>query len=378
LTGHLHIVSFDLPYPPGYGGVIDVFYKIRSLHEAGIRVHLHYFAYGSDKGSEEENLDELRKYCVTVNRYRRITGIRSALSLQPYIVYSRRSDELIANLLRDDYPVLFEGLHSCYYLSHPGLKGRKKIYRESNIEHDYYSHLARADHNPFRKLFFRMESYRLERYEEVLNHADILLAVSETDVTYLKTAFPGKEVVYLPSFHRDQEVASLPGKGDFVIYHGNLSVPENIAAAEHLLRSVWTAAMPKLVIAGKNPPDRLINRASKFNNVRIIANPDEEQMFSLIREAHVNLMYTFQPTGLKLKLLNALYNGRFCLVNGHMLAGTGLDDCCTVAGTPLEFRISMIRLFSNVFSEEEIGRRKAILGERFSNAINCRKIISIL
>ena len=27
----VHIVSFDVPYPPNYGGVIDVFYKIKTL-----------------------------------------------------------------------------------------------------------------------------------------------------------------------------------------------------------------------------------------------------------------------------------------------------------------------------------------------------------
>ena len=27
----LNIVSFDVPYPPDYGGVIDVFYKIKEL-----------------------------------------------------------------------------------------------------------------------------------------------------------------------------------------------------------------------------------------------------------------------------------------------------------------------------------------------------------
>ncbi|MCX6283192.1 MAG: mannosyltransferase, partial [Bacteroidetes bacterium] len=40
---HLHIVSFDIPYPPDYGGVIDVYYKIKTLSEAGVKIHLHCF-----------------------------------------------------------------------------------------------------------------------------------------------------------------------------------------------------------------------------------------------------------------------------------------------------------------------------------------------
>ena len=36
---HLHIISFDVPYPANYGGVIDVFYKLKALHAEGIKIH---------------------------------------------------------------------------------------------------------------------------------------------------------------------------------------------------------------------------------------------------------------------------------------------------------------------------------------------------
>lgn len=45
----LHIVSFDIPYPVNYGGVIDVYYKIEALHKKGIKVILHNFKYGGRK-----------------------------------------------------------------------------------------------------------------------------------------------------------------------------------------------------------------------------------------------------------------------------------------------------------------------------------------
>ena len=43
----IHIVCFDVPHPPDYGGVIDIYYKVKSLHELGIKVHLHCYQYGS-------------------------------------------------------------------------------------------------------------------------------------------------------------------------------------------------------------------------------------------------------------------------------------------------------------------------------------------
>jgi len=35
LEKHLHIVSFDVPYPPDYGGVIPIFALLRKLKEEG-------------------------------------------------------------------------------------------------------------------------------------------------------------------------------------------------------------------------------------------------------------------------------------------------------------------------------------------------------
>ena len=34
---HLHVIAFDVPYPANYGGVIDVFYRVKALSEAGVR-----------------------------------------------------------------------------------------------------------------------------------------------------------------------------------------------------------------------------------------------------------------------------------------------------------------------------------------------------
>ena len=50
---HLHIICLDVPYPVDYGGVFDLFYKIKTLHELGIKIHLHCFEYG--RGQQPEN-----------------------------------------------------------------------------------------------------------------------------------------------------------------------------------------------------------------------------------------------------------------------------------------------------------------------------------
>jgi hypothetical protein len=367
---HLHIVSFDVPYPPNYGGVIDVFYKIKALHSKGIKIILHNIEYPG-----RERAPQLEAFCEKVYYYPRRCGLNSAISLLPYIVKSRRSEELITNLLSDDYPILFEGLHSCFYIDDNRLKHRKLIYRESNIEHQYYFNLFRAEHSLGKKFYFLIESARLLLFQRKLKNASLMLVVSESDTRYLLSKFPGNDIRYLPSFHSNESINIARGTGDYALYHGNIEVPENEAAAAFLINKVFANSKHKLIIAGMNPPKRIIDLAEKHENISVVANPDDETMFSLIRNAQVNILVTFQATGLKLKLLNTLYNGRHCLVNGAMLNGTGLNKLCHVAETPEQLRLKLDELSQQAFREEEASGRKNLLEQDYSNSVNAERLI---
>ncbi|HRP33323.1 MAG TPA: mannosyltransferase, partial [Agriterribacter sp.] len=132
----LHIVCLDVPYPPDYGGVFDLYYKLKYLYEAGVIIHLHSFAYG--RGRQ----DALKQYCHSVHYYKRSNGWWNLLSRIPYIVGSRSAPELLSNLTRDDFPVLLEGVHCTFWLYKGRLNGRKVILRLHNVEFEYYHHLA--------------------------------------------------------------------------------------------------------------------------------------------------------------------------------------------------------------------------------------------
>jgi len=369
---HLHIISFDIPYPPNYGGVIDVFHKIRTLFNAGVKIHLHCFQYHRLPSLE------LEKFCTEVHYYRRKTSIFSAMSWIPYIVYSRRSKELVNNLSKDSHPILFEGLHSCYYLNSKELKNRFKIYRESNIEHQYYYHLFKAENNLVKKLYFIFSSLKLRAFQRILDKSDLMLTVSKEDNEYLRSKFKNVPVEYLPSFHGFDEMNSITGQGEYCLYQGNLSVPENFKAAEYLIEKVFSGAKHKLIVAGLEPNNELVRLCKKHSNVTLITNPKEEMMGKLIREAQINIMVTFQPTGLKLKLLNALFNGRFCLVNPEMVAGTELVDLCEIGRTPRELIDKINDLMNVPFDENMISHRKEILLKWHSNTENCKTFLNLL
>src|ERR1700722_249867 len=191
----LHIVSFNVPYPPDYGGGIDVFYKIKGLHDPGIKIYLHCFNYG------REQSPELAAICEKVYYYPRRKFYQAIYSKVPYIVGSRKSDELLSNLTADDYPILFEGLHTCLYLNHPALKDKLKAVRMHNVEWDYYRSLKEAERNYLIKFYFHNESKKLKRFEDELKYADKIFAISKSDYEYLKINY--ENIYYVPAFHNN-------------------------------------------------------------------------------------------------------------------------------------------------------------------------------
>lgn len=358
---YLHIIALNVPYPANYGGIIDIYYKIKALHAIGIKIFLHCFEY------ERPPAKELNELCEEVYYYKRRTGWMTNLSLLPYNVYSRKHPELMKNLLMNDYPILFEGLHSCYYMNDKRLSGRFKVYRESNIEHDYYRMLAQSCPEVLKKVFFRIESWRFKRYQQVIRYADLTLTVSMADTDYLRKEFPGKRIEFMTSFHPNDKVIATPGQSDFILYHGKLSVVENEQAALYLIKHVFSRLNCTCIVAGMEPSVRLRNAIALYRNIKLEANPPEEKMQALIREAQIHLLVTFQDTGLKLKLLNSLFAGRHIVVNKMMLTGSGLDPLCHIADTPEEMIPACNRLLAEPFTQEEVDERMRYLIPAYSN-----------
>jgi hypothetical protein len=366
----LHLVSFDVPWPANYGGVIDVYHKIRALQKHGIHVHLHTFEYG--RGIQ----DELDHICSSVSYYKRDLSKSNLFRNLPYIVCSRFSEKLNNRLLQDNYPILLEGLHTTMLLTDSRFEGRKIVVRTHNIEHEYYHNLASAESKFLKKYYFANEARKLERFEKVLHKASAIVAISRNDTMYFSSKY--QNVHFVPAFHPHQEVKIKPGKGQYVLYHGNLSVNENHNAVKFLLKEVFNDLDIPFVIAGLNPPQWLISMAEHMPNVKLIPNPDDQTLNDIIENAHINLLITFQATGLKLKLINTLYNGRYCIVNDKMLSGSALDELCILSNGPESIKQQIKRYMRREYPAKEIQRRAKKLSQLYHNGHNTQKLIEII
>ena len=363
---YLHIVSFNVPYPPDYGGVIDVFYKIKALSDLGIKIYLHCFHYGRDESPE------LDKICEKVFYYPRRKFYQAIYSKVPYIVGSRKSDELLSNLTADDHPVLFEGLHTCLYLNNPLLKDKMKAVRMHNVEWDYYRSLKEAERNYLIKFYFSLESKKLKKFEDDLKYANKIFAISKSDYEYLRFSY--ENIFYVPAFHSNAGIISKPGKGDYILYQGNLSVAENNQAAMFIAMKIAEGMPYKFIIAGKQPTEALKKGIKNIKNVELVESPPFEKMAELMENAHINLLFTFQNTGIKLKLLNSLYRGRFCVVNSKMVNNTGLESLCTIEDNPTATKRIITELMQTPFNQLDIDKRKTVLEADFSDNSSALKI----
>ena len=369
MSDYVHIVSLIAPSPPDFGGAFDLYYKIPALANAGKKIILHYFDYKEGRGHEG-----LETYCEEINKYSRTVFLKSLLTLKPHIVSSRTEPELIHRLNRDEYPVLLEGIHCTGIIS--SLRKRKMIVRVHNDEEAYYKNLLKTENNLLKSAYFFYESLLLSRYQKQLSGDSTYAFVSETDLKVFKEKYHHSKQIFLPCFLPWQNINSSAGKGEYCLYHGNLSVPENVHAAVWLAETVFSQINFPLIIAGKNT-DAVKNQFSDNSNLRLINNPSDDELSELIKHAHINVLPSFNTTGVKLKLLHALFEGRFCISNYNGVAGSGVEDYVIHAETMEDWINAVQQKQSIEFDDEMIAARKNILPV-YNNKLNAEKLSALL
>lgn len=367
---HLHIISFEIPFPVEHGGMFDLFYKLAALQKQSIKIHLHCFE------NKRPHQNELKKYCEEVCYYKRKTGILNLFKNLPYIVASRNDKVLTNKLLQDNYPILLEGVQSCFIFRDERFNERKKFVRIHNVEQLYYATLGINERNYAKKKYFLKESALLKNFEKIIaEKATACWVVSDNDFNFYKEKLICKHIRYLPVFIPQWKINCSKGKGNYCLYHGNLSINENEIAAIWLIENVFDDLDFPIVIAGKNPSLKIKSIIKAASNVSLLENPDDNTLNDLIRNAHINLVPSFNTTGIKIKLLNVLFNGRFCIANDAAIAVANLDKVCFVANTADEFKQLINEMLQSSFDETKIQMRKNILLGEFDNEVSAKKVV---
>ncbi len=369
MTGiDLHIVAFAVPYPPTYGGAMDVWNRVKALHEAGVRIRLHCFVYG-----QYIPQDIITEMVGEVHYYARSVWPVFFKKGQPFVITSRKSNQLLKRLQDDNIPILFEGMQTTGWMEF--LSDRKKFLRAHNVEHKYYHQLAQNS-GGFRSMIYTRESQCLEDYER--QHAagfDAIFTIAEPDQQWF--AQQGGHAVLLPPFHGFKQVDIDPGQGKYLLYQGDLSIEINQRAVLELARMIPVGFKLTLVIAGRSGDPAFESKLSSFVNIRREADVSQEKMSELIRHAHILLVHSLHGEGMKMKLFPALFGGRFIMANRLSETQSILDQAIHFY-EPSTFVPVLEALTTTYFTTAELDARKAILNQFPDDPTKARQIIRYL
>jgi hypothetical protein len=267
-----------------------------------------------------------------------------------------------------------EGIHCTSFMHHPALAGREIWIRAHNVEHHYYQSMLNAEKNWLKKLFFATETKKLKAYETRTLGGSGLFTISKTDHKFFQQFNTNCHLI--TPFHGHNAITSKPGTGTYVLYHGDLSIGENIAAAAHLASMSSLFPVP-LIIAGRSPKESLKQLLKSYSNTTLVEEPPEEKMKNLIQEAAIILLPANQVTGFRLKLINSLFQGRHVVASPQMLVGTGLDDLCCIAETTEEWINQIRSLVETPFSAAKVLERQKLL-EPFFDDKKAKELVKLI
>ncbi len=350
MSRHIHIICAGCPWPADNSIAIDTFYKIEALHQAGIKIHLHYF---HDKTGCHPT--ELNKYCASVHSYQKGKSKKRLPDNN-----CDRNNEMAAIINNDNYPVLLEGLNSTGILHQIVRPDRKIIIRMHNDECRHYNHLEKISGSFFQKFKLKKYSQAIKKYEDALPRQCLYAFSNESHVIKSKEDRGLINAKYLPVFSPFKNVTGKTGVGNFCLYHGDLSDPCNEKAILWLLSKVFNDIQTPLVIAGKNPGRQISKMAEMYSHTCLIVNPSGSEIEDLISKAHINILPSFSYKKPELKLIHALLSGRHCIANEEAVVGTDYEAACHVGKTAGALKSIIVQLYNRPFEEEEIEFRKKI------------------
>lgn len=363
----LHIISFDNPFPPDYGGAIDVFYKIKAFYDLGFKIYLHCFYDERSVVSEE-----LKVITEAVYLYKKNRNISFFFSAIPFGIKSRFHNDLVKNIEKIDAPIFFEGLQTTM-LMHKVSLPNKKYLRLHNLESNFYEGMSSSETSWFKKFTYYFESKKYGNYQKILNEFDHVFALSMYEYDAVKAVT--NKGAYVPVFHGNTKMASVSDYGDYAFYHGDLRLSDNKKAVQFIINVFKEIPEYPLIIASSNGKEFVENQIKDISNIEFVNIEKELHLVTLLEKAHINVMLSFQQSGTKLKVINSLFKSRFCLINSNMIDDERILELCEIAATKEEFILKIKELKSKPFLDTN--NREEVLLDVLNDTKNAKKISAL-
>lgn len=318
-------LSNKSPWPPQEGGPIAMNALINGLQHDGHEVHILTMSTDKYPVKHEEIPQE---YATRTNfqsvyvdaRIHIIKAFTNLFSRSSYNIerfVSADFDALLKELLTtNSYDVvILESLFVTPYIETIRKCSQAKvILRAHNIEHRIWARLASATNNPLKKLYLKLLTRRLLRYEKsVLPTVDGIAAITDKDAHFF-VEHAGKARVEVVPFGilPEQYIFTPQDARNISLCHiGSMDWMPNKEGILWFLEKCWPGihqVFPdlQLKLAGRNMPGKIKNHL--WPGVEVVGEVDNARSF--ITNHPVMVVPLLSGSGVRVKIIEAMALGR--------------------------------------------------------------------
>ena len=216
-----------------------------------------------------------------------------------------------------------------------------------------------------RKLYWQTQGQRFRRFEaETLRAVPVVVTVSAEDEAVLRREGVSQVVTIPPPREVEPEVASRESnERPIMLFMGRLDMPVNREAffvfTDKVLPHVGseTRARVNIIFAGGFPDEAVRRRATECD-IEIRAPLSNEEARELLAQAELFLSPVISGTGIKIKTLEAMANGKAIIGFAEAFRGVPLQDGvhALIANSPEEFARSIEELAQDPSKSRRIGQ----------------------
>jgi len=371
------IASPFFPYPPNFGGVYDVFARIKDLKSIGCTIDL---VYTEKQKPQAEDIAFLSQYINKAFFVKRKNKIHNLLSLKPLQVNSRSGLRNI--FLEENYDLLIiEGDSAAEVLKNNSLKAKKRVLRVHNNESYYFKNLAKSATNPLEKLYYYSESIKFKKYSKMLYKSiDRLWFISKDEYSNYKKTKNHTKGIHLPSPVKMNETNSINDLNTMkVLFVGALFMPNNLEAIDWYLKNIHEHILQDFpeytfLIAGSTgrfTKDYYNEKFSGYQAIELFFNL--ESLDEVYKKASIFVNPMQHGAGVKIKSIHSMINGLPLVSTKIGSEGIGLTDGENYikGDTPKKFKEGVKMLLQNKNLRKQIAQK----GQLFLKENNSEKIL---
>lgn len=258
-----------------------------------------------------------------------------------------------------------------------------------NVEAEIFDRHAEVARGPMR-LVWRDQARKMRRFEgETLRRFYTVIAVSARDARALEQAYGLPRVEPIETgvdtdYYAYRPPGPAPEGGGTVVFTGAMDSRSNIDGIEFLMDEVWPLVLrrrpeARAVIAGRNPPDRLVAsaRSRRFGWV-FTGYVDDIRPY--VAAAHAYAIPLRVGSGTRMKVFEAMAMG--CPVVSTALGSEGLDVVngrhFLVGDSKEEFADALLRLLDDPSLQRQLSENaRALVTARFGWPVVTRRFEQI-